>query len=66
MAMKLQELRTIARRQHIKSEGRSKTDLVRAIQLQEGNFDCFATADSRECDQPDCLWRNDCFACVGK
>lgn len=63
--MKLQELRTIARRHHIKPEGRSKIDLVHAIQRLEGNFDCFASADSHECDQPDCLWRNDCFACAG-
>jgi hypothetical protein len=36
--------------------------LIRAIQLKEGNFDCFATAHEGVCDQGGCLWRTDCFA----
>jgi len=39
-----------------------KVDLVRNIQLAEGNFDCFATARCDECDQVNCLWRKDCLA----
>lgn len=38
----------------------SLTDMIRAIQRAEGNFDCFATA-SAYCDQDNCCWR---FACL--
>ena len=40
----------------------SKTELIKMIQKMEGNFDCFSTAYSGECDQADCCWRNDCYA----
>lgn len=59
--MKLQEIRSIAKQQHINSGGLSKNELVREIQRQEGNFDCFGTACGGECDQGECLWREDCF-----
>ena len=38
----------------------AKKDLVKAIQRNEGNFDCFGTA-SNYCDQSACSWRNDCL-----
>ena len=38
----------------------SKKDLVRSIQHAEGNFDCFARANSY-CDQMACCWRSDCL-----
>ena len=39
----------------------SKPELIRKIQLTEGNFDCFGTAFSGECDQVNCSWRSDCL-----
>lgn len=60
--MKLQEVRTIAQQHDIKPGNQSKADLIRSIQQQEGNFDCFASARNQECDQLDCKWRDDCFA----
>ena len=62
MAMKLQDIRTIARQLQIKSNGQSKSGLIRSIQLQEGNFDCYGSACNGECDQSGCQWRDDCFA----
>jgi len=59
--MKLQEVRTIAQQHQIKTGGQSKADLIRKVQLQEGNFDCFASTSHNECDQLGCLWRNDCL-----
>lgn len=59
--MKLQDIRSIAKQHHINSGGLSKNDLIREIQRQEGNFDCFGTACSGECNQVECLWREDCF-----
>lgn len=39
----------------------AKTELIRRIQIVEGNFPCYATAIHGECDQRNCLWRDDCF-----
>jgi hypothetical protein len=59
--MKMEEVRGIAKSHHIKPGHLSKLELIRTIQSEEGNFDCFATAHSGDCDQFNCLWRNDCF-----
>lgn len=58
----LKEARNIAKKHHIETAGLSVAELIRKIQLSEGNFDCFATSTNGECDQLGCLWRNDCFA----
>lgn len=42
--MKLQEIRAIAKQHQINSSTLSKIQLIREIQRQQGNFDCFATA----------------------
>lgn len=60
--MKLEDVRSIAKLRSIKPDHLSKSALIKAIQTREGNFDCFATAAGGECDQPDCLWREDCLA----
>lgn len=44
----------------ISVEKLSLTDMIRAIQRAEGNFDCFATA-SAYCDQDNCCWRSACL-----
>jgi hypothetical protein len=31
------------------------------IQSNEGNFNCYGTASSGECNQTGCTWREDCF-----
>lgn len=59
--MKLEEIRGIAKSHGIKFNKLSKTELIKAIQAKEGNFDCYATAYDGECDQDDCCWREDCF-----
>ncbi len=60
--MELHEIREIARAMGVRSKGMDKAELVRAIQRAEGNFDCFGTAMEEECDQEECMWREDCFA----
>lgn len=62
--MKLEDVRAIARSHSIKPNHLSKTELIKAIQTEEGNFDCFTSAYSGECGQKDCLWRGDCFDAV--
>lgn len=60
--MKMEQIRSIAKSHHIKPARLSKTELIKSIQSEEGNFDCFASASSGECDQAGCSWREDCFA----
>lgn len=62
--MKIEEVRMIARSHSIKPDHLSKTELIKAIQTEEGNFDCFGGAYNGVCDQQDCLWREDCLASV--
>ncbi len=64
--MKLEEIRSIAKAHHINPGKLSKNDLVKSIQVVEGNFACFATAYAGECDQADCVWRGDCFDAARK
>ena len=64
--MNMQEIRGRAKELSIKTSHMSKVDLIQSIQLSEGNFNCFATAIEGECDQSDCLWRDDCFSAAKK
>lgn len=59
--MKLEDVRGIAMACGIMPGNLFKTELIKTIQLREGNFDCYATAREGECDRHDCLWRKDCF-----
>ncbi len=58
--LKMQELRVIAKKHRINSFGKTKTALIREIQLAEGNFDCFGSA-VEYCDQWGCRYRPLCF-----
>ena len=58
--MKMNELRTLAKKLSINSFGKTKMVLVREIQLAEGNFPCFATVKDY-CDQTGCMFREACF-----
>lgn len=60
--MNIQEVRDMAKELGIKTSRMSKMNLVKAIQLSEGNFSCFASAVDGDCDQMKCIWRDDCFA----
>jgi len=62
--MKTEEVRMIARSHSIKPDHLSKTELIKAIQTEEGNFDCFGSAYDGVCDQVNCLWKEDCLAPV--
>lgn len=57
--MKIQDIREIARRWDVNARiGRSKQDIIRDIQIQEGYSPCFRTKE--ECES-DCLWKSDCL-----
>ena len=58
--MKMKELREIARTWQVDARAvRSRQDIVRDIQRQEGFEPCFRTRTV--CDQYGCLWREDCI-----
>ena len=57
--MKMQDIRVIARKWGVNARiGRSKQEVVREIQIQEGFSPCFRTKEA--CDY-DCLWKSDCL-----
>jgi len=58
--MHLNTIRTIAKARGVNPQKLAKPALIRAIQRQEGNFDCFGSATGGFCDQGTCLWREDC------
>jgi hypothetical protein len=64
--MNISQIQSIARGKGIKPDKMKKQDLIRAIQRQEGAFECFATAYDGVCDQPVCAWRKDCFIAARK
>jgi hypothetical protein len=55
------ELATLAKRYLLSADCLSMPQLVRKIQLAQGNQDCFATG-KRSCEQNQCPWRDGCFA----
>ena len=58
--MKLTEIQAIAKKRGIKFSRIKKADLIRKIQKEEGNNQCFQKAES-SCDQMECCWRKDCL-----
>jgi len=59
--MKMSEIRKIALAQGIQPKRLNKAALVKSIQLNEGNFDCFGSATAGVCDQVNCAWNEDCI-----
>jgi len=62
--MKIQDIREIAKKNGVRVGKLNKIELIRAIQKAEGNSDCFAAPYVRECNQMNCLWREDCMIAV--
>lgn len=59
--MKMNEVKEKAKQMGIKPGKMSKTELIRTIQTQEGNFPCYQTAGESRCDQEQCCWSDDCL-----
>lgn len=64
--MHMQEIRERAKDFGIKTARMSKLKLIQKLQLAEGNFNCFASAADNECDQLNCIWRDECFSAAKK
>jgi hypothetical protein len=59
--MTLKEVKAIAKKKNLTVASTKKAEIIRAIQRDEGNNDCFATGMANECGQMNCLWRPDCL-----
>jgi len=59
--MTIKQVKEIAKSIGMKVGNMKKENIIRGIQRAEGNFDCFGTAISGECDQFNCSWREDCL-----
>lgn len=60
--MKIEKIKTMAKKMGIKPAGLNKADLIRSIQKAEGNQECFGVRKAADCGQQNCLWRPDCMA----
>ncbi|MDT8318148.1 MAG: SAP domain-containing protein [bacterium] len=58
--MTLTEVKKMAKNVGVKAGTMKKDELIHAIQLAEGNFDCFGKAEG-SCDQEACSFRSDCL-----
>lgn len=58
--MTMKDIKAIAKKMGIKFGKMRKTDLIRSIQIAEGNTPCFQTGVT-SCDQENCCWRSDCM-----
>jgi hypothetical protein len=58
--MKMEEIKAIAKGRGIVTGRLVKGELIRAIQRQEGNPDCFGDIDRVSCPETGCLWLADC------
>ena len=58
--MKMQELKEIAKKRGIKTANMKKAEIIRAIQREESNVDCYSTGNAGKCGQTECLWKADC------
>ena len=64
--MKLTEVRNVWRsmgqpiKRGVNIKKMRKFDLIKKIQVTEGNSACFGSNIARVCGQTDCLWFNDC------
>ncbi len=59
--MKLAEIKIKAKKMGIDPGKMKKDELIKSIQLKEGNNPCFKTNGSY-CGQSKCLWRDDCLS----
>ncbi len=60
--MKMQAVRQRAKDAEVSIPSRvSKGELIRMIQRQEGNQDCFGASWRHTCPWVECCWRDDCL-----
>ncbi|MBI4595375.1 MAG: SAP domain-containing protein [Candidatus Tectomicrobia bacterium] len=58
--MNFKEIKAKAKELGVKTFGKKKIDIILDIQVAEGNFPCFGTAQDY-CDQLNCCFREECL-----
>lgn len=58
--MKINDIKQLARDRGLVPGQMRKEEMIRALQAQEGNPQCYNTNLSADCGQSNCLWRSDC------
>jgi hypothetical protein len=58
--MNFNEIRKMAKAMGVKTYRLKKPDMIRSIQREENNIQCFGTKRVESCCEHLCLWRNDC------
>lgn len=58
--MTLVEVKAVAKKNKVKIGKLKKAELIKAIQIAEGNSPCFKAEFSSTCALQNCLWRSDC------
>jgi len=58
--MNMVEIKKKAKKMGIKPGKQRKADLIKTIQVEEGNSPCFQSEIAASCRQEDCCWRQDC------
>ncbi len=45
-----------------------QAEIIRQIQINDGQTPCYGTSASKQCDKKECSWRYDCFeeVCDGR
>ena len=60
--MRLHEIQKMAKGMGVKTYKTKKTELIRMIQREENNIDCYGTDRVGYCQEDSCWWRTDCLA----
>ena len=58
--MLVKEVKSIAVKKGVKPGKMKKAELIKAIQIAEGNDSCFKGIISKNCKETGCLWYGDC------
>lgn len=62
--MRIEDIQTKAYCMGINSHNKNKLELIREIQIKEGNRPCYATGFWWQCPYNNCLWREDCCGLI--
>ena len=62
--MTMQEIKKIAKTKGLIFRNAKKITIIRAIQRTEGFNECFASLRGKECRLENCIWKEDCLACI--
>ena len=60
--MNFNEIKRMAKGMGINTFGIKKLDVIRAIQREENNIECYGTQRVDICHEDACLWRNECIS----